>query len=109
MAHSFCFVLHVQCESCALKKQRQPQGLKSQQREGKYANYFEVGHNAHEFVIDCGQFHDGDAESAYLHTRIITNPACVKGLLATLATSVRQYEERFGMIEEHNESGLLKH
>jgi hypothetical protein len=40
--------------------------------EGKYANYFKVGYNAFEFVIDFGQCYSDD-EEAQLHTRIITS------------------------------------
>jgi hypothetical protein len=41
--------------------------------EGKYANYFEVGANPNELVIDFGQFY-GRSDSPTLHTRIIIVP-----------------------------------
>ena len=63
--------------------------------EGRYTNYFKVGHNAFEFVIDFGQFYNED-EEATLHTRIITNPNYAKALLETLRESIKQYEQRFG-------------
>lgn len=87
-------------------EERQLRCLDSGQPEGRYANYFEVGHNAYEFVIDCGQLHEGAGECAYWHTRIITSPAYAKRLLATLATSVGQYEQAFGVIEEHGSGAL---
>ena len=34
--------------------------------EGRYANYFKVGHNAYEFFIDCGQY-DTENDQAELY------------------------------------------
>lgn len=65
------------------------------QLEGRYANYFTVGHNALEFLIDFGQFYPGGT-GAKLHTRIITSPTYAKGLLTTLRESIARYEETFG-------------
>lgn len=84
-----------------MESQKPQEYLETNECEGRYANYFRVGHNAHEFVIDCGQLHEGTSEGACLHTRIITNPAYAKGLLETLDTSIRQYEDSFGIIKEH--------
>ena len=69
--------------------------------EGRYSNYFKVGHNAFEFVLDFGQFYpeNGDAK---LHTRIITSPIYVKSLLGTLRESVERYEQAFGAIQDRN-------
>ena len=65
--------------------------------EGKYANYFQVGHNAFEFVVDFGQMYsDGDQEQ--IHTRIVTGPSYAKEFLEVLEHSVEQYEEHFGPI-----------
>lgn len=72
------------------------------QLEGRYANYFEVGHNAFEFVFDFGQFYAGD-QKAQLHTRIITGPVYAKALLETLRGSIDQYEQTFGAIPEQDE------
>ena len=65
--------------------------------EGRYANYFKVGHNAFEFVLDFGQFYL-ESEKAELRTRIITNPIYAKALLEILRDSIERYEERFGAI-----------
>lgn len=65
--------------------------------EGRYANYFKVGHNAFEFVIDFGQYYP-EAEKAKVYTRIITSPFYVKYLYETLRESIRQYEKTFGTI-----------
>ena len=48
--------------------------------EGRYANYFKVGHNAFEFVLDAGQFYP-QSEEAQLHTRIITSSIYAQGLI----------------------------
>lgn len=49
--------------------------------EGRYSNYFKVGNNASESVIDCGQFYP-EGEEAELHTRIINHsPVYAKALL----------------------------
>ena len=67
--------------------------------EGKYANYFKVGHNAFEFVLDFGQYYP-ETEDAELYTRIITSPCYAKGLLETLRDSIERYEKAFGVIKE---------
>jgi Protein of unknown function (DUF3467) len=63
--------------------------------EGKYANYFEVGYNAFEFILDFGQLYS-EGEEPQLHTRIITSPAYAKVLLETLRESVDQYDRAYG-------------
>lgn len=67
--------------------------------EGRYANHFRVGHNAFEFVIDFGQFYK-DHDSERFHTRVIVNPAYAKQLLTTLAGSIDDYEQLFGVIKD---------
>jgi hypothetical protein len=69
--------------------------------EGRYANYFEVGYNAFEFILDFGQLYAGGGEP-YVHTRIITNPAYAKELLKTLRTSVDQHEQSYGNPSKYN-------
>lgn len=67
---------------------------KSNPLEGKYVNYFEVGHNAFEFVLDFGQSYAGSQEPQ-MHTRIVTSPAYAKVFLETLRESIEQYERSF--------------
>ncbi len=74
---------------------------KSENLEGKYANYFKVGHNAVEFVIDFGQFYS-ENDQAELYSRIITNPTCARELLITLQRAITQYEKTFGNIRNEN-------
>ena len=64
---------------------------------GQYANYFEIGHNAYEFLIDFGQS-SPERKTAQLHTRIITGPVYAKELLETLQESIHQYEVEHGAI-----------
>jgi hypothetical protein len=63
----------------------------------QYTNYFEVGQNPYEFLIDLGQF-SPEAGSVHFHTRIATAPAFAKLLLATLESAVRSYEAEHGEI-----------
>ncbi len=65
--------------------------------EGRYANYFEVGHNAFEFLLDFGQCYP-DHQHVRLHTRIVTSPIYAKVLLETLRESLDRYEQTFGTI-----------
>jgi Protein of unknown function (DUF3467) len=67
--------------------------------EGKYANYFQIGHSEFEFLIDCGQMYS-EEERARFHTRIITSPFYAKELLRVLSESLNQYEESFGPIRD---------
>jgi hypothetical protein len=70
---------------------------KAGQFEGRYANYFKVGHNAFEFLLDFGQFYSEHGEPQ-LHTRIITSPVYAKALLELLRESVERYEQAFGAL-----------
>lgn len=67
------------------------------QLEGRYANYFKVGYNAFEFVLDFGQYYP-EGKEAQLHTRIITGPTYMKTLLELLRESIDRYEQTFGTI-----------
>jgi hypothetical protein len=64
-----------------------------------YSNYFKVGFNAAEFLIDFGHHFEGSEERFY--QRIITGPMHAKALSRLLDHSVRSYEEKFGPIAEH--------
>jgi hypothetical protein len=66
-------------------------------REGKYANYFEVGHNEFEFYVDFGQY-DPQSEKVQMHTRIVTGPVYAKMMGDTLASSVKTFEREHGPI-----------
>jgi Protein of unknown function (DUF3467) len=66
---------------------------------GRYANYFKVGHNSVEFVLDFGQLYPENG-AVQFHTRIISIPLYAKALLETLGESIDRYEETFGVIRE---------
>jgi len=67
--------------------------------EARYANYFQVGHNAFEFLLDFGQFAEGN-EEPQINVRIVTYPVYAKFLLTTLADAVAAYEQAYGTIPE---------
>lgn len=71
-------------------------------REGRYANYFEIGYNLYEFYVDFGQY-DPQTEKVQMYTRIMTSPAYAKMLVATLASSVEGFEREHGPILAHSE------
>jgi hypothetical protein len=58
--------------------------------QGRYANYFVVGYNHFEIVIDFGQCYSEDGEACF-HTRIITSPNYAAALLETLRKSLEQH------------------
>ena len=62
-------------------------------RKGKYANYFEVGHNTFEFVADFGQYEGDDVT---WHTRVIMNPSAARAFLDLLTESLEHFERRHG-------------
>ena len=91
-------------EKCSLKKDKQ--GIKTPKRvhkgkelEGRYANYFKIGSNAYEFLLDFGQFYPENGDGL-IHTRIVMSPVYAKALLQTLNDSILQYEKNFEEIED---------
>ena len=67
--------------------------------EGRYANYFKIGQNAFEFVLEFIQFYP-DNQEEHMHTRIITSPIYAKALLKILQKSIENYERKFGSISD---------
>ena len=74
---------------------------KSCRLEGRYANYFAVGYNEHEVVIDFGQSYS-DSDHPELCTRIVTGPAYAKAFLKTLQDSIETFEATYGSISEED-------
>ena len=72
--------------------------------EGRYANYFKVGHNAVEFLLDFGQLYS-ESEKAQRHTRIVTSPIYAKALLEIIRESLDRYEQTFGPIPKEDKEG----
>ena len=75
---------------------------RSQSLEGRYANFFKVGYNAFEFVIDFGQFYP-ENDDAELHTRIITSPKYAKEICNTLRFALNAYEQQYEQIDAEDE------
>jgi len=67
--------------------------------ERRYANYFEIGHNAFEFLFDFGQMYFEGPE-AQMHTRIVTSPIFAKQLAETLNRALYQYEQAHGLMPD---------
>jgi hypothetical protein len=75
----------------------------SDQREGRYANDFQVGHNAVACLLDFGQRYAAHG-TGQLHARIITNSADAKGFAALFQQALAQYEQAFGPLPEAPET-----
>lgn len=58
-------------------------------KEGRYANFFQVGHNAFEFLLEFGQQDRG------IHTRIYVSPQYARVLSELLIETLRQHELEF--------------
>ena len=71
--------------------------------EARYANFFKVGQNSTEFLLQFGQFHPG-TELFWL-TRIVISPAFVKELLRLVTESVNLYKAHYGEIKAPGEEG----
>ena len=65
--------------------------------ESKYANYFNVGHNAFEFVMEFAQLYSEQAGER-VHTRIVTSPAYAREFFGVLGEALDAYERSFGPI-----------
>jgi len=68
-----------------------------EEAEGRYANHFDIGHNAFEVILQFGQFYEGNTKPV-IHTRIVTSPAYAQSMLQLLSRSLAQYESTFGPI-----------
>lgn len=71
-----------------------------------YANYFEVGHNPYEFLIDFGQI-DPQRGTATINSRLALGPTHAKLLMRLLSRSVEQFERDFGGIADVREDDPL--
>jgi hypothetical protein len=63
-----------------------------------YANQFEVGYNAFEFLFDFGQDYAEGEHRGTAHARIVTVPAYAKVFLGVLDRSIGEYEALYGVI-----------
>lgn len=64
-----------------------------------YANYFEIGHNAFEFLLDAGQVEPQSGEIRFT-SRIAISPVHAKLLSKLLARSIAQFEAAYETIPD---------
>ncbi len=62
-----------------------------------YANSFDVGFDAFEFIVECRHADPGDQDSDP-HTRLVMSPAIAKQLARILSRAVADYERDFGVL-----------
>jgi hypothetical protein len=67
-------------------------------KRGVYANYFEIGDNAFEIVIDFGQHYESEQGPVECHTRIVMTPGGAKSLLQLLQQTIAAHEAEYGPI-----------
>lgn len=70
--------------------------------EGHYSNYFKIGFNAFEFLLDFGQAYVESDDDA-VHTRIITTPPYARALAELLLRTLNEYESDYGHIRRSAE------
>lgn len=71
-----------------------------------YANYFEVGHNAFEFLIDFGQI-DPQSGDVNINSRIAVGPTHAKLFSRLMEGAVAQFEDEFGAIPDASDGDPL--
>jgi hypothetical protein len=71
------------------------ESLAIEKSAARYANYFKIGHNAFEVIVEFGQHYEG-SEQPQMHTRIVVAPVYAKALLGLLRTAIAKYEQTFG-------------
>ena len=75
-----------------------PRPEKAAPEPAAYANHFEVGFNAFEFLLDFAQDYDSAESMTVAHTRIVTAPAYAKVFRELLDRTIAEYEAAFGTI-----------
>jgi hypothetical protein len=65
----------------------QTKGCASNAKEGKYANFFRIGHNECEFLIEFGQ------QDERIHTRVYVSPHAARVLFDLLIDSLQLHEQ----------------
>jgi hypothetical protein len=66
------------------KRRQSPKRVSA--KEGRYANFFQVGHNEFEFVIEFGQ------QDLGIHTRIYVSPQYARVLCDLLLETLYQHD-----------------
>ncbi len=65
----------------------------------RYVNYFEVSHNAVEFLLDFGQYQP-EAETVSVHSRMAFGPTHAKLLVSMLSRAMRDFEDQHGAVAD---------
>ncbi|MES2019299.1 MAG: DUF3467 domain-containing protein [Pseudomonadota bacterium] len=65
----------------------------------RYVNYFEVSHNAVEFLLDFGQYQP-EVEAVSVHSRMAFGPTHAKLLVAMLSGAMRDFEAQHGAVPD---------
>lgn len=65
----------------------------------RYVNYFELGHNPYEFLIDFGQYQP-ESEDVVFHTRIALGPTHAKLLAGMLGAAIERHEAEHGPVPD---------
>ncbi len=68
-----------------------------------YVNYFELGHNPYEFLIDLGQYRPAISQqggSVTIHTMVAISPPYAKLLAQLLTAAVHEHESEHGKIAD---------
>jgi hypothetical protein len=61
--------------------------------DARYANAFQIGHNAFEFLLEFGQ------QDARIHTRIYVSPQHARMFAELLIESLNNYEITYGSMQ----------
>lgn len=72
------------------KSDRSESKSRRRREETRYANFFQIGHNVAEFLLEFGQ------EDGSIHTRVYVSPQHARILSDLLLETLRQHEEAFG-------------
>lgn len=65
----------------------------------RYVNYFEVSHNAVEFLLDFGQYQP-EVEAVSVHSRMAFGPTHAKLLVAMLSRAMLEFENQHGAVAD---------
>ncbi|HEY8147683.1 MAG TPA: DUF3467 domain-containing protein [Vicinamibacteria bacterium] len=72
-----------------------------------YADSFDVGHNAFEFTVDCGQQRvNGEVVTVYF--RVIASPISARELFRLLGMGLLRYADTFGPIDGKGGAGAWR-
>ena len=65
---------------------------RSRKEQGRYANFFQIGHNVAEFLLEFG------LEDGSIHTRVYVSPQHAHILSNLLVETLRRHEQLFGPV-----------